>query len=156
MVEKFHASDLTTKVTLLTHFHLTEVDFGTDVWKSLLMWWNDGSMWTKKDHSIRKINDYCLSTRDSTVGMDSGRDFLSRIPAMISAHLDVGSKGSPGKSAQWSNWHWGNAVPLVAWRSSSVKPNDSLTGRKALMRDRVVPLNIASSQIWPRRLLIVE
>ena len=31
MVEKFHAPDLTTKVTLLTHFHLTELDFGTDV-----------------------------------------------------------------------------------------------------------------------------
>lgn len=31
MVEKFQAPDLTTKVTLLTHFHLTELDFGTDV-----------------------------------------------------------------------------------------------------------------------------
>ena len=48
MVEKFHAPDLTTKVTLLTHFHLTEFDFGTDVWKYLLMWCNDGCIWTKK------------------------------------------------------------------------------------------------------------
>jgi len=31
MVEKFQAPDLTTKVTLLTHFHLTELDLGTDV-----------------------------------------------------------------------------------------------------------------------------
>jgi Mn2+/Fe2+ NRAMP family transporter len=31
MVEKFHAPDLTTKVTLLTHFQLPELDFGTDV-----------------------------------------------------------------------------------------------------------------------------
>ena len=30
-VEKFHAPDLTTKVTLLTHFHLPEPDSGTDV-----------------------------------------------------------------------------------------------------------------------------
>jgi hypothetical protein len=31
MIEKFHAPDLTTKVTLLTHFHLADSDFGTDV-----------------------------------------------------------------------------------------------------------------------------
>ena len=31
MVEKFQAPDLTTKVTLLTHFHLTDLDFDTDV-----------------------------------------------------------------------------------------------------------------------------
>jgi hypothetical protein len=31
MIEKFQAPDLTTKVTLLTHFRLTESDFGTDV-----------------------------------------------------------------------------------------------------------------------------
>lgn len=31
MVEKFQAPDLTTKVTLLTHFQLNESDFGTDV-----------------------------------------------------------------------------------------------------------------------------
>lgn len=31
IVEKFHAPDLTTKVTLLTHFHLSENDLGTDV-----------------------------------------------------------------------------------------------------------------------------
>ncbi len=31
MVEKFQAPDLTTKVTLLTHFQLPELDFGTDV-----------------------------------------------------------------------------------------------------------------------------
>ncbi len=31
IVEKFQAPDLTTKVTLLTHFHLTELDLGTDV-----------------------------------------------------------------------------------------------------------------------------
>ncbi|CAF0907829.1 unnamed protein product [Adineta steineri] len=31
VVEKFHAPDLTTKVTLLSHFHVTESDFGTDV-----------------------------------------------------------------------------------------------------------------------------
>jgi len=31
VVEKFQAPDLTTKVTLLSQFHLTELDFGTDV-----------------------------------------------------------------------------------------------------------------------------
>ena len=31
MVEQFHTPDLTTKVTLLTHFHLNDLDFGTDV-----------------------------------------------------------------------------------------------------------------------------
>ena len=31
MVEQFHTPDLTTKVTLLTHFHLNDIDFGTDV-----------------------------------------------------------------------------------------------------------------------------
>ena len=31
VVEKFQAPDLTTKVTLLTHYHLNERDFGTDV-----------------------------------------------------------------------------------------------------------------------------
>lgn len=31
IVEKFQSPDLTTKVTLLTHFHLSERDFGTDV-----------------------------------------------------------------------------------------------------------------------------
>ena len=31
IVEKFQSPDLTTKVTLLTHFHIPERDFGTDV-----------------------------------------------------------------------------------------------------------------------------
>ncbi|CAF1070381.1 unnamed protein product [Rotaria magnacalcarata] len=31
IVEKFHAPDLTTKVTLLTHFHISDDDLGTDV-----------------------------------------------------------------------------------------------------------------------------
>jgi len=31
IVERFQAPDLTTKVTLLSHFHVVESDFGTDV-----------------------------------------------------------------------------------------------------------------------------
>ena len=53
---------------------------------------------------------------------------VTKIPPVLPG-LVVGSNGSPGSTAQWSNTHCGKACPPVRDLRSAVKPKDSFTGK---------------------------
>lgn len=63
-----------------------------------------------------------LSRKLSSAGMTGLIPFRCRMSATTDAARDVWSRGSPGKSCQWSNTHCGKAWPPVCPLNSSAKP----------------------------------
>lgn len=72
--------------------------------------------------SKKSQQNHNLSRYLSRDGIASESPLRALISPIIFPALEVGSIGSSGKTAQWSNTHCGNAWPPVADLKAAVKP----------------------------------
>ena len=81
---------------------------------------------------------YSLSSYSESGGMHCLRPLRLRMASTISIGFSADS-GSAFIVSRWWKTIWGKAWPPVFWRRKEVKPNDSETGRYALMLYSGVP-----------------